>query len=47
MRTRKTDLIGVIHNNSVEVVQFSTGKNLGDAVSVAVPRIEHVTCISA
>ncbi len=42
MRTRKTDLIGVIHNNSVEVVQFSTGKNLGDAVSVAVPRIEHV-----
>ena len=47
MPTRKTDLARVVHSLSDEVVQFSTGSGLGGVLSVAVHKIEHVTCISA
>ncbi len=42
MPTRKTDLLGVIHNLPDEVVQFSTGRELADAMSVSIPKIEHM-----
>lgn len=42
MQTRKTDPIGVIHSVSLELVQFSTGGKSAEAMSVAIPKIEHM-----